>query len=230
MKYRHQIGNVIAVLTTALMATQAGASEVSAWLYDYFIDGASVTLGVGTRQAGLKVTRLSDDAEGKIVQRDEEAYFLSYSTRPWFSKNYPNLGMSTMFNISSFNADKQEISKDVYEDLGTRTSGAFIYVVPTVFYQWGDYRYVGSYTRVGFGLGLGLARYNGDMILTSTSTQERITLNSRTKLKVASSFMLESRWNQWGVSLTVAGPALENDEYTIQVEDVAIHLGYSFVF
>lgn len=40
-----------------------------------------------------------------------------------------------MFNISSFNANKQETSKDVFEDVGTRASGEFLYVVPTAFYQ-----------------------------------------------------------------------------------------------
>jgi len=136
-----------------------------------------------------------------------------------------------MFNISSFNANKQETSKDVFEDVGTRASGAFLYVVPTAFYQWGEHRYEGKYTRIGVGLGLGLMRYQGNVTLDGPSGQETITLSDdSTQLKIASSFMLESRWNHWGIIISAAGPTLENDTYQIQVEDVAINLGYSFVF
>lgn len=231
MKRKYCIHTMMVPIAAALLTTSASASELSDKLYDFFIDGASVTPGVGFRQAGLKVTRLSDGAEGKIVQRDDEAYFLSYSTRPWYSEKYPNLGLSFIFNISSFNAGRQETGPDVFEDLGTRASGEFIYVAPTIFYQWGEHRYVGRYTRVGLGLGLGMARFNGDVILTSTPDQERISVSSTTTdLKLAPGLLLETRWNHWGLRFTVAGPTLHQDEYDIQVEDMAFNLGYSFVF
>ena len=86
MKYLRHSNATIVLIMAALLTSPAGASEFSDGLYNYFIDGASVTLGVGTRQAGLKVTRISDGAEGKIVQRNEEAYFLSNSTKPSYSK------------------------------------------------------------------------------------------------------------------------------------------------
>jgi len=207
------------------------SSELSDDLYDFFIDGASLRLGLGVRQAGLKVTRKSDGAEGKVVQRDEEAYFITYSTKPGFLKSSPSVGYTFMFNLSSFDADQQETSKDVYEDLGTRASGEFLYVVPTVFYQWGESRYEGKYTRIGIGVGLGLTRFNGEVLLSGPSGNETVSLSdTRTKLKAATSFILESRWNHWGIRLSVAGPTQETEEYNIQVEDVALNLGYSFVF
>ena len=221
----------ITLIIALFLMAPATASELADDLYDFFIDGASLRLGVGTRQAGLKVIRKSDSAEGKVVQRNEEAYFLTYSTKPTFLKSLPNLGYTFMFNLSSFDANKQEISNDVYEDIGTRASGEFLYVVPTAFYQWGEHRYEGKYTRIGVGLGLGLMRYKGNVELDGPSGQETITLSDdRTKLRIASSFMLESRWNHWGIIISAAGPTLENDTYQIQVEDVAINLGYSFVF
>ena len=231
MKIKHFLKSPATLLVALFLITPVKASQLTDDLYDFFIDGASLRLGVGTRQAGLKVIRKSDDAEGKVVQRDEEAYFINYSTKPAFLKSSPNFGYTFMFNLSSFNANQQETSKDVYEDLGTRASGEFIYVVPTAFYQWGEHRYEGKYTRIGIGLGLGLMRYNGDIILDGPSGQETLTLSdSSTNLKIASSFMLESRWNHWGIMLSVAGPTLENDLYTIQIEDFAVNLGYSFVF
>ena len=214
-----------------LFSQSASCSELSESLYDYFIDGASIRLGVGVRQSGLKVIRKSDKAEGKLVQRNDEAYFLTYSTKPTFLPVNPNMGYSFMFNISSFDADRQETSVDVFEDLGTRASGQFIYVVPAFFYQWGESRYEGKYTRIGIGLGLGISRFNGDIILDGPSGPETVSLaNTRTELKAASGLFIESRWNHWGIRISVAGPTIEDDIYKIQVEDVAVNLGYSFVF
>ena len=52
--------------------------------WDYLVNGASITVGTGLRQAEMTVTRKIDGATGKIAQRNEQAYFLSYSTRTSF--------------------------------------------------------------------------------------------------------------------------------------------------
>ncbi len=114
-----------------------------AWLWDYLYNGASITVGVGTRQAELKLTRKSDSKFGKIVQRDEGAYFLSYSTRESFIGS-SQFGYTFMLNYTTFNMDKQETAKNIYEDLGTRVRGKTAYVVPTLFYQWGEHREIGK--------------------------------------------------------------------------------------
>ncbi|MCW8956012.1 MAG: hypothetical protein OQL09_03950 [Gammaproteobacteria bacterium] len=203
----------------------------SAQVWDYLVNGATLTIGAGVRQSGIKVIRTSDRAEGTVVQRNDEAYFLSYSTRPTYFRTAPNAGYTFSFNLSSFDADQQEIDKDVFEDIGTRVSGSFVYVVPTVFYEWGNYHNTGRFTRLGFGLGLGFTQFNGDIILTESTDQQRLDLSSEaSKLRVASSFILETRWNHWGLSLSVAGPSFATNDYEIQVQDTAIHLGYSFVF
>ena len=62
--------------------------------------------------------------------------------------------------------DKQETAKNIYEDLGTRVRGKTAYVVPTLFYQWGEHREKGKFVRLGVGLGMGVAKFNGDIILT----------------------------------------------------------------
>ncbi|MFW2372829.1 MAG: hypothetical protein ACN4GM_06865 [Gammaproteobacteria bacterium] len=200
-------------------------------LWDYMVNGATLTIGLGVRQMGIKVIRTSDNAEGTIVQRNEEAYFISYSTRPGYFRGIPNAGYTFKFNLSSFKANQQEIAKDVFEDIGTRASGNFFYVVPTVFYEWGNYLKTGRFTRLGIGLGLGVTKFSGDIILTESIDQPRLELNSEhSELRIASGVILESRWNHWGLSLSVAGPSFENNDYEVQVQDTAIHLGYSFVF
>lgn len=229
-KSQSLVSGVLLIISSAAH-TDPVEYSFSQQLWDYLVNGATLTIGAGVRQSGIKVVRSSDKAEGTIVQRNDEAYFISYSTRPTYLKSHANVGYTFSFNLSSFDANQQEISKDVFEDIGTRASGNFFYVVPTLFYEWGNYKKAGQFTRLGFGLGLGLTKFHGDIILTDSNDQQRLDLASEaSELRVASSFILETRWNHWGLSLSVAGPSIENDDYTIQVQDTAIHFGYSFVF
>ena len=142
-------------------------------LWDYMVNGATLTIGLGVRQMGIKVIRSSDDAEGTIVQRNENAYFISYSTRPGYFRSLPSAGYTFKFNLSSFDANQQEIDKDVFQDIGTRVKGNFFYVVPSLFYEWGNYLKTGRFTRLGIGLGLGITKFSGDIILTESIDQQR---------------------------------------------------------
>ncbi len=218
------------LFSTLLQAEEAESPSFKARLYDYWVNGASITLGVGVRETGATITRLSDGASGKLVQRNEEAYFLSYKTRPRYFDN-SNFGYSWMLNLSSFDMQQQEVAKEQYQDLGTRISGAFAYVVPTFFYNWGN-NYKDNFVRAGIGLGLGLAVLSGDIILTDSAIpNDRVILtHDSTKLKLAASFMIEARRHNWGVRIGVAGPTLEEAGYTISVTDMSVNLGYSFFF
>lgn len=217
------------LLSSTLARAEPVELSFSDKVLDYLINGATLTIGAGVRQAGIKVIRTADQAEGTIVQHNDEAYFISYSTRPAYIS--PNVGYTFVFNLSSFDADQQQVGPDLYEDIGTSASGKFFYVVPTLFYEWGNYRKDELFTRIGVGLGFGFTRFDGDIILTESNDQERLELSSEaSKLRVASSFILETRWNHWGLSLSVAGPSYEKDDYEVQVQSTAIHLGYSFVF
>jgi hypothetical protein len=44
-----------------------------------------------------------------------------------------------MFNHTVFAMDKQEVAKNEHQDVGTRMRGRVAYVVPTVFYQFGEH-------------------------------------------------------------------------------------------
>jgi len=201
----------------------------SALLWDYLTNGSSLTIGIGGREADLTVKRLSDNASGKLVQRNQKSYFLSYSTRPaLFGESH--FGYDFVFNLSTFNMNEQELSKNVYQNLGTSASGRFAYVVPTVFYMLGDYRH-GTYFKAGIGLGAGIASYDGNIILTDSPTQDRVNFsNQSTKPRLASSIVLEGRWNNWGILVTSAGPDVQLDGYEYQISDIAISFGYRYVF
>lgn len=195
--------------------------------WDYLVNGASVTVGTGLRQAEMTVTRKIDGATGKIAQRNEQAYFLSYSTRPSFIEK-SNFGYTFMLNYSHFNMDKQLVAKDVYQDIGTRMRGNFAYVVPTLYYQWGEHRYKGKFVRLGIGLGLGVTTYSGNITLSDNSTVA--VSNKKYALTIAESAFLEARYRHWGIIISLAGPSVENDTYKIQVADFSVNLGYSFYF
>ena len=219
---------LLLLLSTQPLAVFADES-FSSWAYDYFVDGASVKLAIGTRQAGISVLRLSDNAEGKIVQRKEDSWFLSYSTHPIYFP-YGRSGLTFMFNISGFDADQQDTGNDVYVDLGSRASGRFYYFVPTLFYEWGNYRN-GRFVRLGAGLGAGVATFNGNVLLTSTASNESVSISQdRTKVTTATSFMLEAFWHHLGLTLQYASPIYETDAYKLSVEDVALNIGYHLVF
>jgi len=201
----------------------------SEMIWDYLTNGSSLTLGIGGREADLTVKRLSDNASGKLVQRNEKSYFLSYSTRPSFFNN-SHLGYDFVFNLSTFHMHEQEIAKNVYQDLGTSASGRFAYFVPTIFYMFGDHKH-GTYFKSGIGLGVGIASVDGDIILTDTTTPQTVNFsNTSTKPRLASSIVLEGRWNNWGIIVTAAGPDLQQDGYEYQLSDIAISFGYRYVF
>jgi hypothetical protein len=226
---------VILLLALGISSHAAAQDELppptsySAAIWNYLTVGSSLTLGIGGREADLTVKRLSDKASGKLVQRNEKSYFLNYSTRPIFFDD-SHFGYDFVFNLSTFHMGQQEVAKNTYQDLGTSGRGKFAYVVPTLFYMWGDHRQ-GTYFKSGVGVGAGIATFDGDIILTDSATQERVTFSHKTTdLRFASSFVFEGRWNNWGFRLIAAGPSLQKDGYEFQLADIALSFGYRFTF
>lgn len=211
---------------TEAVATTPSNKRILSYLYE----GASITIGIGTRETSLTVTRKSDHANGKIAQQNEGAYFVSYSTRPSFIRS-TRFGYTFMFNYSTFTMDKQEVSKNAFEDIGTSVRGSFAYFVPTLFYQWGEGGPKGKSVRAGIGLGLGAAKFSGNIKLTSVSPAETInTSNGSYDIKFAVSAFLEGRYRPWVMKISIAGPSYEDDTYKYSVADFTVSVGYSFFF
>jgi hypothetical protein len=207
-----------------------GTTTFWEWLWDYLYNGASLTVGIGTRQADLRVTDKSTYASGKISQRNEEAYFISYSTRPSFFHS-TSLGYTFMFNYTTFNMDKQEVAKDVFQDIGTRVRGRIAYVVPTVFYQLGEHGRRAAYVRLGVGAGLGAAKYDGSIILDYPANTTPVAIsNGDYGLKFAASLMLEARYRNWGLTFTAAGPSYQDEQYRYDLTDVASYVNFTWYF
>jgi len=208
----------------------SGPAGFWAWLWDYLYNGASLTVGIGTRQADLRVTDKNTNASGKISQRDEAAYFISYSTRPSFIGD-SRFGYTFMFNYTTFNMDQQEVAKNVYEDVGTRVRGRVAYVVPTVFYQLGKDGRRGAYVRLGIGAGLGAAKYDGSIILNYPVNTAPVPIsNGDYGLKFAASLLLEARYRNWGLTVTAAGPSYEDERYRYDLTDLSSYVNFTWYF
>jgi len=225
----------IATRVDAETADSSSASDVitdpnissSAKIWNFLTTGASLTIGIGGREADLTVTRLSDNASGKLVQRKERSYFLNYSTRPGFFKD-SRFGYDIMFNLSTFDMDQQEVSNSVYKNLGTGGTGKFAYIVPTIFYMWGDH-HRGTYFKSGFGIGAGIATFDGDIILTSTPANDRVQFSHQTtQPSFATSIVVEGRWNNWGMIISGGGPNFKQDGHEFQISDIAVNFGYRY--
>lgn len=189
-------------------------------------DEAHITAGYGILQATLRVER-KDGASAKLVQRDESAFFLSYGTRPSFFKG-SNFGYTFLVNYVNFDMTKQELENDALADIGTEVRGKMIYAVPTFYYQWGEHRYNGTFVRLGIGVGVGAATYQGTVLL---STGETIyTVNRSYSPRLTLSNILEARWKHVGISLSYAAPRIYGDDYDIKVSDFAVSVGYTYYF
>jgi hypothetical protein len=201
------------------------------WLWNSMTDEASITASVGVLQASMTVERKSDGAKATIAQRDENALFLSYSTKPSFFED-SNFGYTVMVNYIRFDMNRQEYGKNNLVDVGTEVTGQMLYAVPTLYYQWGEHHYDGTFIRLGVGAGVGTATYSGTLrMATAADPQETVhTANWSYAPHLALSDFLEARWKHFGISVSYAAPRIHGDVYDIRVSNFTVQLGYTYYF
>ena len=190
-------------------------------------DEAHLRVGYGIVQWAMDVTRASDGATARLVQRDHSALFIGYGSKPSFFKD-SNFGYTFMVNYVDFTMTRQSIPGDQFADLGTEVSGYMVYAVPTLYYQWGEHRDTGRFVRLGLGAGVGAARFSGTVQL---STGETVNTEKKSyEPRLAVSNFLEARWNRFGLTVSYASPRVYGDGYDIRVADFSANLGYLFYF
>jgi len=201
------------------------------WAWTSLTDEASITASVGILQAAMTVKRNSDGASATLVQRDENAFFLRYSTKTSFFKD-SNFGYTVMVNYVHFTMTRQETGFREYTDLNTEINGQMIYAVPTLYYQWGEHRYDGTFIRLGIGIGVGAATYSGTVRFTNSANPDEVvhTANWSYALHLATSNFIEARWKHFGVSVSYAAPRIYGDVYDVRVSDFSVQLGYTYYF
>jgi hypothetical protein len=197
------------------------------WVWKELTDEASLTVGYGTMKWALDITRTSDGASGRLVQRDDSSLYVSYSTKPFFFKE-SNFGYTVMVNYHDFDMTKQEIENDKFADFGTAMHGYVVYAVPTLYYQWGEHRQKGRFVRLGVGAGVGAARFSGTVRL---STGEIVhTSQHDVEPRLAVTNFLIARWDHVGIQFSFASPRVYGDGYDARVTDASLYATYTINF
>jgi len=218
---------VTTVVTAPAATVETSGKGIVGRLWKELTDEASLTIGYGTQKWVLDIERTSDGAKGRLVQRDESALYVSYSTKPTFFKG-SKFGYTVMVNYQDFDMTKQEIENDQFADYGTEMQGYVIYAVPTLYYQWGEHRRKGRFVRLGLGAGVGAARFSGTVRL---STGEVIHTSQHTvEPRLAITNFLIARWNHIGVQFSFASPRVYGDGYDARVTDASLYATYTFNF
>jgi hypothetical protein len=190
-------------------------------------DEAYLRAGYGVVQWAMDIQRRSDGASARLVNRDDDALFISYGSKPTFIRD-SNFGYTFMVNFVDFSMKRQTIAGQEFADVGTEVNGYLIYAVPTVYYQWGERSNRNRFIRLGAGVGLGAARFSGTAQL---STGETIhTQQHSFEPRLALSNFLAARWNYLDFSVSYASPRLYGDGYDIKVSDFSASLGLVFYF
>ncbi len=219
-------GNTVVAMDMNTDDDQEPSMREKVW--HYMVNGASISAGIGARVISLDVKRIGTENKGKLVDKDENAFFLSYNLKANYF-DHSNIGYSWMFNISSFELDQQEVLPEVTKDMGTHVQGHFAYAVPAFFYNFGN-KHQGSHLRLGFGIGLGIAEFQGDIILTdSTKKNDRADIsNGPSNVFVAGGLFIEGQWGYFTARFATAGPSLEYNGYEIKIADSSIMLGVTY--
>jgi len=220
--------------TDPAAGTERWSSRLWNWTTDTFIDGASITLGVGMRRSTFTFTRKSDNASGTIVDRDYPAYFLIYSTKPSFFEN-SRFGYTFMLKLSTFSMDQQVASGSLVlgtpVDVHTSLQGIIGYAVPSLYYQWGEHRFEGTFFQIGVGLGVATTTYSGTIELRTATASEQVSVRDQSySLNLAWNVFLEARWRHGGIYLSIMRARLPGDAYDTRFEDASLYLGYRFFF
>ncbi len=202
--------------------------KFSTWLWNYLTVGASITGGFGGRSVTIDVTRQGTDDQGKISENKDNELFLLYSTRASYFGD-SNVGFAWLLNLSTIHLKEQEISGGNTVNLGTKVNGYFATMVPAVFYNIGD-RYRGHYLRAGIGLGIGVAKFDGDIVLTESSQlNDRVNIsNGTSNIFTAFGVFIDYQWKNFALRLSTAGPNLNYNGYDINVSGTSLVFGYTY--
>ena len=213
-----------------VLALLSGASQAEGLMtrtWRGLTDEAYLRAGYGVLEWSMDIQRASDGASARLVNRDDDAIFISYGSKPNFIGE-TKFGYTFMVNFVDFNMKRQTIAGDEFADVGTEVDGYLLYAVPTLYYQWGERASRKKFIRLGAGVGLGAARFSGTARL---STGEVIQTQKHSfEPRLALSNFLEARWNYLDFSISYASPRIYGDGYDIKVSDFSASVGLVFYF
>jgi hypothetical protein len=135
-----RVACLVVLLALGPADVQAQANPgVIARTWGRLTDEAYLRAGYGVVQWAMDIRRASDGASARLVQRDDDAIFLSYGSKPNFIRD-SNFGYTFMVNFVDFSMTRQTVAGEEFADVGTEVDGYLVYAVPTLYYQWGGRR------------------------------------------------------------------------------------------
>jgi len=216
------------LLVLALLPVSTGhAEDLIARAWRGLTDEAYLRAGYGVVEWSMDIRRSSDGASARLVNRDDDAVFVSYGSKPNFIGE-SRFGYTFMVNFVDFSMKRQTIGGDEFADVGTEVEGYLVYAVPTLYYQWGERTRPRKFIRLGAGVGVGAARFSGTARLSTGETIQ--TQKHSFEPRLALSNFLEARWNYLDFSISYASPRIYGDGYDIKVSDFSASVGLVFYF
>lgn len=227
----------LVLLCAASLAVHAEepALEKEPWL--------SITPYVGFRHIGLDVVRHSDGYTGNIGTEIVDSLFFaigletfeySFKGTPWGFTLYgyaANVDLTEQWVADgTVNANGTDGGNRV--NVGTKVSGYYSYLVPTLHFNMQDAK--GNGFKAALGYGVWHAKFSGDIILTPNDSPvaglptTSVDVNER---KWAYLFLMQFHFQSgWTWYMSVGGPRWEVDGYTYEMEEAAMALGYTISF
>jgi hypothetical protein len=223
------------VIAITAGATAARAAQEDSWF--------SVTPIVGLRHIGLDVTRNVDGTTGNIGNEIGDSFFFalsletlefSFNDSPWGFTLYgyaANVDLSEQW-VADGGTNANGTDGGNRQDVGTRISGYYSYLVPTLHFSTQDKKGNGFKAALGYGPWHG--NFSGDIILTPDNrpaagmTKTHVDLNER---KWAYLFLMQFSFeSKWTWFMSVGGPSWESAGFKYELEEVTMGLGYRFSF
>ena len=224
---QEEVPSESAVNSTPEVAKEEGTGGLFRTVWKGLTEEAHIRVAYGVVQWKMDLKRSSDGATATMVQRDNNALFLSYGSKPTFIKD-TQFGYTFKVSYVNFDMTKQDVSGNDFEDFGTELHGYILYAIPTLYYQWGEHVYSGTFIRLGFGVGVGGARYSGTVRM---STGEVVyAKNSSFEPRFAWNNFLDANWKHIGISFSYAAPRIYGDGYDIRATGLSFNIGYTYYF
>jgi len=223
------------VIITGTTCLFAHASQENPWF--------TITPYVGVRHIGLGTTSNATGNSGNIGTKLENSLFFavgletfeySFNDTPWGFTLYgyaANVDLSEQWSANG-TTNSNGTAGGSRINVGTRVSGYYSYLVPTLHYNLQDKK--GNGLKAALGYGEWNANFSGTIILTPNDSPVSGMLKTPVSLnetKLGYLFLMQFQFqNGWTGYMSVGGPRWESKGITYQLEEVAIAVGHPFSF
>ena len=201
----------------------------------HWYTGYTLTLGAAYKTVYFAVSeRGSNITQGTLTNDGQITPSIIVKTPFYYFSDSPSasLGWFVEYGYSSFEVNKQAVGEYLNEiDMGTSVTGKYLYVVPVLFYNWGD-AYIkngrGLSLKLGLGPGLGYLQAKGNIVLTETTNEtEDVNFSA---FGGAIAIVLDFRANNFLMRVSSNGPSPSHGNRVYSVHEEIFEIGYTFTF